>query len=132
MLLENLADKTSHSPKINLWGCISARGVGTSIPFYETLDGGFYVQILKEGLIESRDLLYPDGDWYFQQDNARSHTDRRVERWLFAKNIPLIVMPLYSPDLNPIELVWAKLKPLVHNRFPKSLEQLHSRRMECS
>jgi transposase len=124
MLPENLADKVYHPLGINAWGCISARGVGTLMTFEETLNGAYMLKILNSCLFESRDKLFPDGDWYFQQDNARSHIDSKVERWLFDKNIPLIIMPPYSPDLNPIELVWARLKPIVHNRFTKSIDEL--------
>jgi transposase len=124
MLPENLADKVSHPLGINAWGCMSAGGVGTLMTFEETLDGAYMLKILKSCLLESRDKLFPAGDWYFQQDHARSHIDSKVERWLFDKNIPLIVMPPYSPDLNPIELVWAQMKKNVHNRFTKTIQEL--------
>jgi transposase len=34
------------------------------------------------------------------------------------KAIPLLEWPPYSPDLNPIEHVWAMLKEYVNDHFP--------------
>ena len=124
MLPENLADKVAHPIQVNAWGCMSANGVGTLMTFEDTLNGSYMLKILKSCLLESRNKLFPDGQWHFMQDNARPHVDQKVERWLFDKHIPLIIMPPYSPDLNPIELLWSQLKPAVHRRFAKSADEL--------
>lgn len=57
------------------------------------------------------------------QDNAPTHTAHRVRNWLreFALGTGVDIMdwPPYSPDLNPIENVWALLKEKIIDRYPE-------------
>ena len=46
-------------------------------------------------------------------DNIGSHKDSAVYRAIRAAGAMLIFLPPYSPDLNPIEQVFAKLKALL-------------------
>ncbi len=43
-------------------------------------------------------------------DNLGSHKGKAVRRIIRAVGAKLIFLPKYSPDLNPIEQVFAKLK----------------------
>jgi hypothetical protein len=46
----------------------------------------------------------------FQQDNAPSHMSKSTKQWFKSHDIPLLYHPPSSPNLNPIEPVWHKLK----------------------
>lgn len=46
-------------------------------------------------------------------DNLGSHKGKAVRRAIRAVGAKLILLPKYSPDLNPIEQVFAKLKHLL-------------------
>ena len=39
--------------------------------------------------------------------------------WLDEQDYSIMSWPLYSPDLNPIEIVWYMMKVWVHNHYPK-------------
>ena len=55
-------------------------------------------------------------------DNLRSHKGKAARAIVRAKGPHLIFLPPYSPDLNPIEQVFAKLKHLVRNAQPRDVE----------
>jgi transposase len=43
-------------------------------------------------------------------DNSRVHTSKLVAQALKECGVKVICLPPYSPDFNPIELLWAHLK----------------------
>ncbi|CAK9796083.1 Transposable element Tcb2 transposase [Anthophora plagiata] len=56
-------------------------------------------------------------DVVFQHDNAPSHSAKTVKNWLDAQQFQTIAWPAQSPDLNPIENVWAYLKMKLANEY---------------
>ena len=54
----------------------------------------------------------------FMQDNAPIHTAHIIKNWFDEHGIPLVDWPPYSPDLNPIEHAWAKLKERIYMLYP--------------
>ena len=55
-------------------------------------------------------------------DNLGSHKAKRVRTALRAAGVSLLFLPPYSPDLNPIEQVFAKLKALLRTAAERSVE----------
>ncbi|KAJ1300593.1 hypothetical protein OPQ81_002247 [Rhizoctonia solani] len=49
-------------------------------------------------------------DFIFMHDNASSHKAGLVRKWLADKGIEILECPAHSPDLSPIEHLWAHLK----------------------
>ena len=47
------------------------------------------------------------GEWLFQQDNAPCHRAATSLAWFKSKKIKCLEWPPSSPDLNPIENIWA-------------------------
>jgi transposase len=52
-------------------------------------------------------------------DNLSSHKSSRAIELLRAQGNDLIFLPPYSPDLNPIEMAFSKLKPFVGKLIPR-------------
>jgi putative transposase len=57
-------------------------------------------------------------------DNLGSHKGKAVRRLIRAAGAKLFFLPKYSPDLNPIEQVFAKLKHLLRKAAARTLEDL--------
>ena len=55
-------------------------------------------------------------------DNLGSHKGRAVRRAIRAVGAKLILLPKYSPDLNPIEQVFAKLKHLLRKAAARTTD----------
>lgn len=104
-----------HHRRINrgMWGWISSFGPGELTQIEGRSTGEQYLEILEQILIPSvRAYLVPPGEpFHFVQDNAPTHTSRIVKEWFQDhEDIILIKLPPNSPDLNPIENVWAEMK----------------------
>lgn len=55
-------------------------------------------------------------------DNLGSHKSQAVRAAIRAAGARLLFLPAYSPDLNPIEQVFAKLKHLLRKAAERTLE----------
>ena len=55
-------------------------------------------------------------------DNLGSHKRQAIRRVIRAAGAKLLFLPAYSPDLNPIEQVFAKLKTLLRKLNTRSVE----------
>jgi len=55
-------------------------------------------------------------------DNLGSHKGHAVRQLIRAAGAKLFFLPRYSPDLNPIEQVFSKLKTLLRKADPRTIE----------
>jgi transposase len=55
-------------------------------------------------------------------DNLGSHKGEQARKMIRAAGAHLIFLPAYSPDLNPIEQLFAKLKHLMRKAQPRTVE----------
>ena len=60
----------------------------------------------------------------FQQDNNPKHTSRKAKEFFIQKQMELLEWPAQSPDLNPIEHLWAILDQKAGARCLKKKEEL--------
>jgi len=57
-------------------------------------------------------------------DNLGSHKGKAVRRAIRDVGARLVFLPKYSPDLNPIEQLFAKVKAFVRKRAPRSFDAI--------
>jgi transposase len=57
-------------------------------------------------------------------DNLSSHKGQRIREMIASAGATLLYLPPYSPDLNPIELAFAKLKQLLRSAQHRTIDSL--------
>ena len=57
-------------------------------------------------------------------DNLNVHKQEAVRALIESVKATVIFLPTYSPDFNPIELLWSKLKAFIRKHKPRSREAL--------
>jgi len=75
-------------------------------------------------------LLFPNNNTAFQDDDLPIHTVRSVQSWFEEHEDPLqhLLWLAQLPNLNIMEPLWSVLESRVRNRFlPSSLKQLEEK-----
>ena len=57
-------------------------------------------------------------------DNLAAHKSQKAEKLLRAKGAWMLFLPAYSPDLNPIEMAFAKLKAHLRKTAARTIDDL--------
>ena len=90
-----------------------------------TVDQECYIRnLIESNFIQEMDEKFGKLGWLFMQDGAKCHTAERTVEWLEQQVDLIIDWPPNSPDLNPIELLWAILKRSVAEAFPRNKKEL--------
>ena len=93
-----------------------ATGAGEHGLYLASLTGWHWLVYVEQVLVPT---LRP-GD-VVVMDNLGSHKGKAVRRAIRQAGAHLIFLPPYSPDLNPIEQVFAKLKHLMRKAQPRDV-----------
>lgn len=104
---------------LTIVGAISTRGMIATMTIEAATDREIFLAYLDEVLCPK---LRP-GD-VVVMDNLSSHKVKGVRERIEAAGAQLLYLPPYSPDLNPIEKAWAKLKQLLRAAKARTKEAL--------
>jgi len=100
-------------------GALDLNGVRAMMTVEGATDGEVFETFLERVLLRK---LKP-GD-IVMLDNVGAHKMADVRRLIRAAGARVLFLPPYSPDLNPIELCWSKLKALLREFGARSREAL--------
>lgn len=111
---------------ILVWGCILKTGVGLLLRVHQNVTGSVYCKIIRRMLDELPLLQSADEEekLIFQQDNASCHTSRLAEYCMNRNELTVLPWPPLSPDLSPIENVWATMVSSLRNAAFKNSDDL--------
>ena len=121
---EYVAKYRHHGEKINIIGFITVHGVGGIEIFDENMDRIKLKKLLDNNLLKTARQYYPNEQWYFLHDNDKKFKSGMVVEWCHNNGVTVMDFPPYSPDLNPIENVWAYLKYNITRCNPQDVGEL--------
>lgn len=108
-----------HWKIMTILGAISTRGMIATMTIEEATDRDIFLAYLDEVLCPALRI----GD-VVVMDNLSSHKVKGVRERIEAAGASLLYLPPYSPDLNPIEKAWAKLKQMLRSAQARTKEEL--------
>lgn len=84
-----------------------------------------YIKLIDEQLAKYGTQIGGQ-NYIFQHDNAAVHTVKLVKGYFSEHNIPILMWPAHSPDLNIIENCWGKLARALYSNGKQynNVEQL--------
>ena len=115
-----------HPVSVMVWGCMSRTRVGRLQVLEGNVNADKYIRdVLECKLLPSaRDLFGAGGSYIFQLDGAPCHTAKKCKAWFQSHGVKLLEWSGNSPDLNPIENLWARLKRLVAKKHTSNKQDL--------
>ena len=90
---------------------------------YTTFSGGTTVERFEQ-FLETDLLPHLNGNSVLIMDNMKSHHAKVAKNLLDSSGVRYIYIPPYSPDLNPIEKLWSKVKALLRKFKARALDAL--------
>lgn len=106
----HLAQTVKHPVKVMVWGCFSFYGTGRLHICESTINAEAYEKVLiQRRLVQAREW-YGEDAWILMHDSAPCHKAKRITKFLSDNNVNVLSWPGNSPDMNPIETLWAIVK----------------------
>jgi transposase len=109
-----------HWKILTILSALSLGGLLATMTIEEATDGDIFLAYLEQVLGPK---LRPGN--VVVMDNLSAHKVAGVEQLIQAAGAELLYLPPYSPDLNPIEKAWAKLKQLLRSAKARTAEALN-------
>ena len=109
---------------VMFWGCFTRYAKGPLTVIEGSIDNPKYLELIQDIVIP--EINASEHDLIFMQYDARPHKARIVRDYYDENNVAVLDWPPQSPDLNPIEQVWAIMKHELYTRktFPKNRTEL--------
>lgn len=118
---------------IMVWGCMTSLGVGYLCKIDGIMDRHLYETILQEDLLNTIGFYgFDKSRVIFQHDNDPKHKASSIQQWLSDHELRVLPWPAQSPDMNPIEHLWAHVKRQLNKYMapPNGINELWERIQE--
>ena len=114
---------SGHWERLTVIGALTLDGVVASMSIAAATTSSVFLAFVEQALIPA---LRHRPDAIVVMDNLPAHKAERVRNALEAAKITYRYLPSYSPDLNPIEPCWSKLKGGLRAKALRTLEALEA------
>lgn len=102
-------------------GALSLSGVEALMTVNGATDGDIFLVFVREVLSPT----LAEGDVVIW-DNLGAHRSQAVREAVEARGARLLFLPPYSPDMNPIERCWSKIKTFLRAAKARTRETLEA------
>ena len=110
--------------RLTVLGALACDGLVATMSIEASTSTSVLLAYLEQVLVPALKRTKPDA--ILVMDNLRPHHATEVRDLLEQAGIGLLYLPRYSPEFNPIEQVWAKMKERLKAKAARSLEALEA------
>lgn len=104
---------------VSLLGALSTEGMVTELMIHGPVDEQVFLVFLNDYLIPQLTT-----DHVVIMDNLSFHKGTEVKKAFAAAGITLLYLPPYSPELDPMENAWSKIKESLRAAAARTYETL--------
>lgn len=105
----------THDPQYSMIGAISIDKIEAAIYGEWATNGDIFYSFIEQLLLPR---LKPRHTVIM--DNVKFHLQSRIKEAIESIGAKIIFLPPYSPDFNPIENMWSKLKAMLRKLAPRT------------
>ena len=113
----------SHWTRLTVLGALGTEGILAAMSIEAVTDADVFCAFLDQVLLPALRQLKPDA--VLVMDNLSAHKAKAVRELLDRSEFRYRYLPSYSPDLNPIEPAWAKMKGQLREVAARTADALH-------
>ncbi len=110
--------------RLTVLGALACEGLVATMSIEASTSTPVLLGYLEQVLVPKLQRVKPDA--ILVLDNLRPHRASVVRELLEQAGIGLVYLPRYSPEFNPIEQAWAKMKERLKTKAARSLEALEA------
>ena len=110
----------NHGHNVTLLAALTPTGIGPSMTIPGAIDSAAFAVYVRRCLVPS---LHPGQVVIL--DNLSAHKTAAAREAIEAAGCAVRFLPAYSPDFNPIELAFAKIKSRLRAAAARDTETLH-------
>ncbi|GBB85205.1 hypothetical protein RclHR1_08160001 [Rhizophagus clarus] len=93
-------------------------GLGPIVLLNGSVTGQTHAKIINDFVVPILHTHFPQGNGIFQKDNAALHRSKVATAAHENAGIVTLNWPAQSPDINPIENIWAEMKMMIRRHSP--------------
>jgi transposase len=110
--------------RLTVLGALACDGLVATMSIEASTSTPVLLAYLEQVLVPKLRQMKPDA--ILVMDNLRPHRATAVSDLLAHAGIGLVYLPRYSPEFNPIEHAWSKMKERLKAKAARSLEVLEA------
>jgi transposase len=110
--------------RVTILGALGCEGIVGAMSIAAATDGPVFHAYLEQVLLPALRRIKPEA--VLVMDNLNAHKTAAARALLDGSGFTYRYLPPYSPDRNPIELAWAKVKAALRKAAARTVDGLHA------